>query len=335
MPLVQVSPATDDGTGAAPPPQQRHSFKVRQRSHTKGGGSAHMAELQQVYARDHATEVRGMLPESAWSRFLYGMLRAPVGLLLLAPTCLLLLLGLLFGQIAAGMDCHGGGGSSRAAAGWLDHTMLSFGSLVGNHFMSDRLAYEQPECTFLVGVEGYVGLVIQAVLFGALVNRVMTPPANQMELTDFAVKKVRDGQPWFSVAACHKFGRAVRDLECSAAWLKPTRSAEGEGFVRILPLEMSMAPLTGLLVPVTFSHILDETSPLHGVELLELPGLIMVRVKGYDAVVRAEVEVVTYYRKADITTAKRADMIDRDRFFMKVGEGERDGFNYSNFNAFK
>ena len=47
------------------------------------------------------------------------------------------------------------------------------------------------------------------------------------------------------------------------------------------------------------------------------------------------VEGVSYYRKEDSTTSKRADMIDRDRFYMKLREGERDGFNYANFNSFR
>ena len=187
----------------------------------------------------------------------------------------------------------------------------------------------------MVGLEGYIGLVIQAVMFGALVNRVMTPPANQLELTDMAVVKVRDGEQWFSVLACHRFGRSVRDVVCNAVWLKPSVSAEGEKYVRIVPLKMSAAPLTGILVPTNFNHIVDATSPLHGLDLLDLPGLIMVRVTGFDSAVRAEVEVVSYYRKEDITTSTRADMIDRDRFYMKLSEGERDGFNYANFNSFK
>ena len=321
MPTVKVNPAANDGA--------RRMTLSRDESVER---HCRMTELQQVYARDYASQVRNAPPESLWSRFLYLMLRANVPTLVAVPLIGMLLMGIAFGLISSALECHDGGVGEVSIG---DHALLAFGSLVGNHFMEERVEHHQPECTFMVGLEGYVGLVIQAVLFGALVNRVMTPPANQLELTDQAVVKVRDGDQWFSVLACHRFGRSVRDVVCKAVWLKPSLSTEGEKYVRIVPLEMSAAPLTGVLVPTNFNHIVDESSPLHGLDLLQLPGLIMVRVTGFDSAVRADVEVVSYYRKEDITTRKRADMIDRDRFYMKLREGERDGFNYANFNSFR
>ncbi|GMH84694.1 hypothetical protein TrVE_jg5326 [Triparma verrucosa] len=201
--------------------------------------------------------------EPLFSRFLYMVMFMDMRALLIWPFFMLMFIGLLFGLLNKyALKCHDLDQSDPNEMMLLNYVVLAVGGLIGNHLLTEDDVRDKPLCVLSVSVSGYVGLIVQAIVFGLVCQRVLRPPQHEMVLADKCVIAPRNGKPVVRFRITHKFGRATVNLHVKAWWRLSIKTDEGEG--AIVFKEMKIDPQgVWCYAPMTFTHVVDEDSPLY------------------------------------------------------------------------
>lgn len=133
--------------------------------------------------------------EPCFSQFLYAVMYCDMGMLLITPFILLAIIGLLFGLLNKYiLGCHESIDGTHSM-GLVSYFSIAMGDLIGNHLLTEDVVKNLPLCVLSVSLAGYIGLIVQAVVFGLVCQRVLRPPQKELLMSDRCVLAPRDGHP--------------------------------------------------------------------------------------------------------------------------------------------
>jgi inward rectifier potassium channel len=163
--------------------------------------------------------------------------------------------------------------------------------------------------------ENFFGLSFIAVATGVIFARVSRPTARVM-FSKNALITVHDGELTLMFRAANERANRVLEAEVTVNVTRDFRTIEGRNMRRFEQLELvrSKSPLFALTWTVL--HIIDETSPIHGVteEILKnASGQLLVVLSGMDETFAQRIHARHSYMPADIVWNKHfADVIFED-----------------------
>ena len=166
---------------------------------------------------------------------------------------------------------------------------------------------------FIATVELFTGIFSMSLMTGLIFARFSRPNARLL-FADYPVISNNEGKPTLMVRFANE-RHAVIGNATARLWLfKNIVSLEGVSFRRFyeLPLERSEHP--ALALSWTLYHVLDEASPLYGLDADDLDASnvsLAVVVSGYDVVAAQTVHARKTYDHSDIRFGHRyADILD-------------------------
>ncbi len=163
--------------------------------------------------------------------------------------------------------------------------------------------------------EIFVGLLSTAVLTGLIFVRFARPRAS-MEFSRNATIAPHDGVPTLSVRLGNRRTGTIYHATASLTLIRRHQTLEGQVMWRVHDLTLMRSRVQALSLAWTLRHVIDETSPLHGLtveQLVELDAQLVVSITGTDATLAAPIHVVRAYDPPDLLWGFRfADVMTVD-----------------------
>jgi inward rectifier potassium channel len=165
---------------------------------------------------------------------------------------------------------------------------------------------------FISAVELFTGIFSMSVMTGLIFARFSRPNARLL-FADHPVISTHEGKPTLMVRFINERHNVIGNATARLWLLKNETSLEGRSFRRFYELGLVQNEHPALALSWTLFHVLDEQSPLCGLEAedLEAAGVsLVVVVSGYDVVAAQTVHARKSYEHSDIQFGQRyADII--------------------------
>jgi inward rectifier potassium channel len=165
----------------------------------------------------------------------------------------------------------------------------------------------------LAALEAFLGMLGFATLAGVVFARLSRPTARVM-FAHVAVMGRFEGQPALLVRMANARNNQVFDARTQLAILRDTVTQEGMAMRRFydLPLLRSRTPIFTLTW--TAVHLIDEASPLHGLDAAALEALhaqILVSLEGIDETFAQPIHTRRVYQPSELAwNARYVDVLD-------------------------
>jgi inward rectifier potassium channel len=166
---------------------------------------------------------------------------------------------------------------------------------------------------FVSAVELFTGIFSMSLMTGLIFARFSRPNARLL-FADHPVISNHEGKPTLMVRFVNERHNIIGNAAARLWLLRDEVSLEGGSFRRFYELSLVRNEHPALALSWTLYHVLDERSPLHGLnaEDLEASGVSLVLVvSGYDVVAAQTVHARKSYDHSDIRFGQRyADILD-------------------------
>jgi inward rectifier potassium channel len=166
---------------------------------------------------------------------------------------------------------------------------------------------------FISAVELFTGIFSMSVMTGLIFARFSRPNARLL-FADHPVISTHEGKPTLMVRFVNERHNIIGNATARLWLLKNETSLEGRSFRRFYELRLTQNEHPALALSWTLFHVLDEQSPLYGLDAADLDAAgvsLVVVVSGYDVVAAQTVHARKSYEHSDIRFGRRyADIID-------------------------
>jgi inward rectifier potassium channel len=166
---------------------------------------------------------------------------------------------------------------------------------------------------FIAAVELFTGIFSMSLMTGLIFARFSRPNARLL-FADHPVISSHDGKPTLMVRFANERHNIIGNATARLWMLKNIVSAEGQSLRRFYELPLLRNEHPALALSWTLYHVLDEESPLHGLNADDLEAAnvsLVVVVSGYDVVAAQTVHARKSYDHFDIRFGQRyADILD-------------------------
>ena len=166
---------------------------------------------------------------------------------------------------------------------------------------------------FIATVELFTGIFSMSLMTGLIFARFSRPNARLL-FADHPVISSHEGKPTLMIRFANKRHDIIGNATARLWLLKNAVSVEGRSLRRFSELSLLQNEHPALALSWTLYHILDEQSPLHGLDADDLAASevsLVVVVSGYDVVAAQIVHARKSYDYRDIRFGRRyADILD-------------------------
>jgi len=166
---------------------------------------------------------------------------------------------------------------------------------------------------FVAAVELFTGIFSMSLMTGLIFARFSRPRARLL-FAENPVISSHDGKPSLMVRFANERHNIIGNATARVWMLRNELSLEGTPFRRFYELPLLRNEHPALALSWTLYHVLDEQSPLYGLDtdaFNRLEVSLMVVVSGYDVVAAQTVHARRTYRHSDIRFGHRyADILD-------------------------
>ena len=166
---------------------------------------------------------------------------------------------------------------------------------------------------FVAAVELFTGIFSMSLMTGLIFARFSRPSARLL-FADNPVISNHDGKPTLMVRLANERHNIIGNATARLWLFKNIVSKEGQSFRRFYELSLSRNESPALALSWTLFHVLDEASPLYGLDAEDLKATnvaLVVVVSGYDVVAAQTVHARKSYDHTDIRFGHRyADILD-------------------------
>lgn len=166
---------------------------------------------------------------------------------------------------------------------------------------------------FIATVELFTGIFSMSLMTGLIFARFSRPNARLL-FADNPVISHHDGKPTLMLRFANERHNIIGNATARLWLLRNEVSLEGRTFRRFYELPLTRNEHPALALSWTLYHVLDEESPLHGLDAEALDAAsvsLVVVVSGYDAVAAQTIHARRSYDHSDIRFGQRyADILD-------------------------
>jgi inward rectifier potassium channel len=166
---------------------------------------------------------------------------------------------------------------------------------------------------FVAAIELFTGIFSMSLMTGLIFARFSRPNARLL-FADHPVISSHDGKPTLMIRFANERHNIIGNATARLWLLRNEASLEGQSFRRFHELRLLRNEHPALALSWTLYHVLDEESPLYGLDAegLEQAAVSMVVVvSGYDVVAAQTVHARKSYDHSDIRFGQRyADILD-------------------------
>jgi len=166
---------------------------------------------------------------------------------------------------------------------------------------------------FVAAVELFTGIFSMSLMTGLIFARFSRPNARLL-FAENPVISSHDGKPTLMVRFANERHNVIGNATARVWLLRNELSLEGTPFRRFYELPLLRNEHPALALSWTLYHVLDEQSPLYGLDAADLDALevsLVVVVSGYDVVAAQTVHARRTYVHSDILFGRRyADILD-------------------------
>ena len=166
---------------------------------------------------------------------------------------------------------------------------------------------------FVAAIELFTGIFSMSLMTGLIFARFARPNARLL-FADHPVISSHDGKPTLMIRFANERHNVIGNATARLWLLRNEASLEGQSFRRFHELRLLRNEHPALALSWTLYHVLDEESPLYGLDAegLEQAAVSMVVVvSGYDVVAAQTVHARKSYDHSDIRFGQRyADILD-------------------------
>jgi len=167
---------------------------------------------------------------------------------------------------------------------------------------------------FVAAVELFTGIFSMSLMTGLIFARFSRPNARLL-FADHPVISSHEGKPTLMVRFANERHNIIGNATARLWMLRNVVSTEGEQLRRFYELPLVRNEHPALALSWTLYHVLDEQSPLHGLDADDLAASsvsLVVVVSGYDVVAAQTIHARKSYDHPDIRFGHRyADILDR------------------------
>lgn len=160
---------------------------------------------------------------------------------------------------------------------------------------------------FIATIELFTGIFSMSLMTGLIFARFSRPSARLL-FADNPVISDHDGHPTLMVRLANERHNIISNATARLWLFKNTVSKEGQSFRRFYELPMVQNESPALALSWTLFHVIDEDSPLYGLNAGDLETLstaLIVVVSGYDVVAAQTVHARKAYEHPDIRFGHR------------------------------
>src|SRR5580700_6358914 len=154
---------------------------------------------------------------------------------------------------------------------------------------------------FIAAVELFTGIFSMSLMTGLIFARFSRPNARLL-FADHPVISNHDGKPTLMVRFANERHNIIGNATARVWMLRNELSLEGEQLRRFYELQLTQNQNPGLALSWTLYHVLDEKSPLYGLnadDLASCKASLVVVVSGYDVVAAQNVHARKSYDYSD------------------------------------
>jgi inward rectifier potassium channel len=166
---------------------------------------------------------------------------------------------------------------------------------------------------FISAVELFTGIFSMSLMTGLIFARFSRPNARLL-FADNPVIYNHDGKPTLMLRLANERHNIISNATAKLWLFKNVVSMEGEQIRRFYELQLTQNQNPGLALSWTLYHVLDETSPMYGLnadDLAACKASLVLVVTGYDVVAAQTVHARKSYDHADIRFGHRyVDILD-------------------------
>jgi inward rectifier potassium channel len=166
---------------------------------------------------------------------------------------------------------------------------------------------------FIATVELFTGIFSMSVMTGLVFARFSRPSARLL-FADSPVISDHEGRPTLMIRLANERHNIISNANARLWLFKNQVSKEGESLRRFYELPLSRNESPALALSWTLFHVVDEASPLHGLNAEDFEAAnitLVVVVSGYDVVAAQTVHARKSYDHPDIRIGHRyADILD-------------------------
>jgi inward rectifier potassium channel len=165
---------------------------------------------------------------------------------------------------------------------------------------------------FIATVELFTGVFSMSLMTGLIFARFSRPNARLL-FAENPVISNNEGKPTLMIRLANERHNVIGNATAKLWLLRDEVSIEGRSFRRFYELPLVRSEHPALALSWTLYHVLDEASPLYGLDAEELDAAdvaLVVVVSGYDVVAAQTVHARTSYTHSDILFGHRyADIL--------------------------
>jgi inward rectifier potassium channel len=166
---------------------------------------------------------------------------------------------------------------------------------------------------FISAVELFTGIFSMSLMTGLIFARFSRPNARLL-FADNPVIYNHDGKPTLMLRLANERHNVISNATAKLWLFKNIVTMEGEQLRRFYELQLTQNQNPGLALSWTLYHVLDETSPMHGLNADDLEACkasLALIVSGYDVVAAQTVHARKSYEHSDIRFGHRyVDILD-------------------------
>ena len=147
-----------------------------------------------------------------------------------------------------------------------------------------RLEPESLLANALVGIEAFAGLVALAMVTGLTFARFSRPDA-RVRFSRVAIIALREGVPTLMFRMANQRGSGIVEANIHVVFTRDEVTSDGERIRRFYDLPVQRARSALFVLSWTAIHVIDESSPLHGLtpeSLAAAQGAVIVSVTGIE-----------------------------------------------------
>ncbi len=159
----------------------------------------------------------------------------------------------------------------------------------------------------IMAIESVTGIIVIAVVTGLVFTKFARATA-RVAFTSCAVVAKRDGVPTLTFRVGNRRSNTIIDARLRATAALTTTTAEGERFYKLHDLKLVRDRMSGMRRGWQVMHVIDETSPLHGMDAAALADReleIEVMVVGIDDVTMTTVHSIHIYTDKQVKLGYR------------------------------